>query len=60
MTSPVGNREACEAARLELSLHNVPPPAYADDAPAFAALGRTLAGMSEQDQAEVLRSRNTC
>jgi hypothetical protein len=27
----------------------------ADDAPAFAALGRTLAGMSEQDQAEVLR-----
>jgi transcriptional regulator with XRE-family HTH domain len=26
-----------------------------DEAPAFAALGRTLAGMSEQDQAEVLR-----
>ena len=26
-----------------------------DEAPAFAALGRTLAGMSEQDQEEVLR-----
>lgn len=26
-----------------------------DQAPAFEALGRTLAGMSEQDQAEVLR-----
>jgi transcriptional regulator with XRE-family HTH domain len=26
-----------------------------DEAPAFAALGRTLAGMSDQDQAEVLR-----
>ena len=26
-----------------------------DEAPTFAALGRTLAGMSEQDQAEVLR-----
>jgi len=26
-----------------------------DETPAFEALGRTLAGMSEQDQAEVLR-----
>lgn len=26
-----------------------------DEAPAFAALGRTLAGMSKQDQEEVLR-----